>query len=87
MENPKLKRILEKVRPKTFFEELAEYGYLMQYVNEHMKDDFDNDNNFRLKIYDILFRYSKYPDTELNIYYLQHLNNSMNQFFAKVKDA
>lgn len=87
MKNPRLQRILEKVSPKTFFEDLAEYGYLMQYVNEFMPDEFENDSNFKMKVFGVLYKHSKYPDQGLNHYYLWHLNHSMNQFFEKVEDA
>ncbi|MDC1068912.1 hypothetical protein OAQ99_07115 [Candidatus Kapabacteria bacterium] len=82
--NPRLKRILEKVRAKTFFEDLAEYGYLMQYVNQFMKKEFDTDEKFKLKVFKILYQYSKYPDNELAVYYLSHLNEVMKSFTSKV---
>lgn len=85
--NPRLQRVLEKVRAKTFFEDLAEYGYLRQYINQFMKEEYENDVQFKLKIFKILYRYSKYPDNDLNLYYLEHLNNVMKTFSTEVKDA
>ncbi len=86
-ENPRLKRILEKVRPKTFFEDLAEYGYLMQYVDEFMKEKWDNEESFQIKILNILYEYSKYPSQELNLYYLWHFNHAMEIFSEEVKEV
>lgn len=85
--NPRLKRILEKVRAKTFFEDLAEYGYLRQYINQFMHDEYENDDQFKLKIFKILYKYSKYPDNDLMEYYLSHLDKVMNRFTEKVEDA
>ena len=83
--NPRLKRVLEKVRPKTFFEDLAEYGYLMQYIEEFMKDKWDNDNGFQIKILNILYEYAKYPTQELNHYYLWHFNHAMEIFSGEIQ--
>lgn len=84
--NPRLTRILEKVRPKTFFEDLAEYGYLRQYINEFMKQEYDTNEEFKLKIFKILYKYSKYPDKDLNQYYMYHLDKVLNVFTNKVAD-
>lgn len=83
--NPRLKKVLEKVRAKTFFEDLAEYGYLMQYVNQFMKKEFDEDEKFKLKIFKILYQYSKYPDNDLALYYLSHLQEAIHVFTDKVE--
>ncbi len=85
MADSKLERILQEVKPKTFFEDLAEFGYLMQYLHEFMKEKYDTDLDFRLRMYNIMYKHSKYPVQELNYYYLEHLNNVMNQFLKKTE--
>lgn len=85
MADPRLERILEKVKPKTLYEDLAEFGYLMQYLKEFMWETFENDPKFRERMFKILYEQSKYPVQELNHYYLQHLNNLMEQFLNKVE--
>lgn len=89
MSDSKLERILQQVKPKTFFEDLAEFGYLSKYLHEFMKEKYENDMAFRLRMFDIMYKHSKYPVQELNYYYLQHLENVMSQFLNKtdVKDA
>jgi hypothetical protein len=84
MADQRLERILEKVKPKTFFEDLAEYGYLMQYLREFMWEKFENDDEFRTRMFKIMYEHSKYPVQELNYYYLFHFNNVLEQFFKKV---
>ena len=85
--SPRLKRVLEKVRPKTFFEDLAEYGYLMQYIGEFLNDKWEEDEGFRIKIFNILIEHSKYPVNEVNEYYLWHLSNVLKQFQKRLGDA
>ena len=83
----RLKRILDKVSPKTFFEDLAEEGYLMQYIREFLNDKWEEDKDFRIKIFNILQSYSKYPVNDVNEYYLWHLNEALTQFNEKVENA
>lgn len=85
--SPRLKRVLDKVRPKTFFEDLAEYGYLMQYIGEFLKEKWDEDPDFRIKIIKILLKHSKYPSNEVNEYFLWHLSNVLKQFHERIGNA
>lgn len=85
MADAKLERILQEVKPKTFFEDLAEFGYLVKYLHEFMKEKYETDKDFRLRMYNIMYKHSKYPVQEMNLYYLEHLENVMSQFIKKTE--
>jgi len=81
----RLERMREKVRPKSYFEELAEGGFLMDYINEFLKEKFETDEEFRDEMLWILFKYSNTVVPEIELMYLQFLNMIMNNFTTKVK--
>jgi len=87
MKKEKLDRILQKVGPKTVKEDLAEYGYLLEWVNEFMKERYETDKDFKMEIYTILYNHSKRVEPELDIYFLEHLSYNLNNFLGKTENA
>jgi len=87
MKKEKLDRILEKVGPKTVKEDLAEFGYLLEWVNQFMKERFETDSEFKMEIYTILYKHSKRIEPELDIYFLEHLLFNIDHFLRKTNNA
>ena len=79
----KLQRILGNIKPKTYYEELAEYGYLAKYIDEFAKLEYNSDDEFREHILEILLKYSEDVIPEIEEIYLSELNHTLKDFFER----
>jgi|GEM_PF-774076 len=79
----RLQRILGKIKPKTYYEELAEYGYLAKYIDEFAKIEYNSDDEFREHILEILLKYSDDVIPEIEDIYLSELSDTLKAFIEK----
>lgn len=85
-DNPKtqkLQRILGSIKPKTYYEELAEYGYLAKYIDEFAKLEYNSDDEFREHILEILLKYSDDVIPEIEDIYLSEFSATLKNFIEK----
>lgn len=76
----KLLRIRKAVQPKTYLDELAENGMLDYYLNNFFKNKINTDVEFKEKIYDSYYNYSKDISENLEVYYLEEMCKSLSFF-------
>jgi hypothetical protein len=69
-----------RIQPKSFYAELAEMDALLDYVNEYMGDRFNNDNDFKDEIFQIIFENSKHIEPQLEVFLLERLIQSLSYF-------
>lgn len=79
----RLQRILSNIKPKTYYEELAEYGYLAKYIDEFARIEYNSDDEFREHILEILLKYSEDVIPEIEEIYLTQLSNTLKDFIEK----
>lgn len=79
-----IEKLRKQVSPTTFLQELAEAGYLYEYVTSFLSDDFLNDEKFRTEIFALLFQYSEEVVEELDVYFLEELNKMLENFIQKI---
>jgi hypothetical protein len=77
--------LLKEVGPVTHFEELAQDGHLLEYLNEFVQQRYQSDNRFRGDMFKLLYRYSQTPVEELDLYYLNHLSRTLEKFSLSTK--
>lgn len=75
-----IERLLQTVGPKTHFEDFAEDGHLLEYLNEFLLDRYTEDIPFRMEMFEILQRHTKVPIPEIEEYYLKFLSSTLNYF-------
>ena len=80
-----IEKLRLKVSPITFLEELAQGGYLYEYVLKFLKNDFENNETFRMEIFELLYKYSNVPIIDLDIYFLENLNTTLVEFLNKIQ--
>lgn len=73
----------KKLRPKTFYDEMAEYGYLDDYIRSVCADRFGEDKEFRNEIVDTLMIHSGNVVPEVEFYYLKKLRKSLDLFLKR----
>ena len=73
------------LKPKTFFDELAEYGFLIDFLKSRLTDKFSNDPKFRDEMYEILYKYSEQIVPEVEVLYLEKLCESLGFFLEYIK--
>ena len=73
-------KLIEQIKPQTFYDELANYGLLLDYVKKFFKEKFENDESFKTEIFKVLVKYSKDPVDEINLYFLKQLSSSLTLF-------
>lgn len=86
----KLRKIIEtheKVKPKTFLEELAEINELYEYILKYHKERFINDEMFRDEVFSLFYKYADKPMKEVDHYYLEKLIEHLEFFLEYTKDA
>lgn len=79
----RLQRILSNIKPKTYYEELAEYGYLAKYIDEFAKLEYNSDDEFREHILEVLLKYSDDVIPEIEEIYLRELSDTLQNFIDK----
>lgn len=83
-DNPQQKNL--DIKPRTYYEELAELGLLTELIRTNFKFDFNNDENFRLKMIDILYKKSPVPVPEIEKINLSYLCEAMSYFLEYNKE-
>lgn len=78
-----INRLLETVGPKTHFEDLAEEGHLLEYLNQFLDERYKTDIPFRIEMFKLLMKYTKVPVPEIELYYLKHLQNTLTLFLDR----
>jgi hypothetical protein len=82
-----VERLRQLVGPRSFLEDHAEDGNLRQYLEEFLKDRWENDWDFRIEMMMLMMKYAKEPVPELDFYYLEHLQNTMNIFMESIRNV
>jgi|GEM_PF-1165784 len=82
-----IERIKSQLTPITFLEELAQSGYLLEYVNKFMKNDYENKMSFREEIFILLQKYQEEPIDDIDIFYLEFLNFILINFNNKTTNV
>ncbi|MFY8159993.1 MAG: hypothetical protein ACOVNU_01560 [Candidatus Kapaibacteriota bacterium] len=80
-----IEKLRLKVSPITFLEELAQGGYLYEYVLKFLKNDFEQNEQFRIEVLELLYKYSSIPILELDVYFLEKLNDILLVFLNKIQ--
>lgn len=85
--NKKLRKekIDEMLKPKRFFDELAEYGFLLDFLKTRFADKFENDPDFRAEMYAILYNHSPTVVTDVEVVYLEKLCETLSYFLEFTK--
>lgn len=86
----KLKKIIDisdRLRPKTYLEELAEIDELYEYVFKYHKERFINDEEFRRRIFDLIYKYADKPMIEADVYYLEQMIEYLEYFLEYTKSC
>ncbi len=86
----KLERLLllkERIKPKTFFDELEEGGMLDHYINTYMPEQFTYDEKFQEDVLDLVFKKSSTLMPNIQEYILENLYNTLTAFQEEIKSA
>jgi len=79
---PSFKR---KIKPKRFYEELAEMGLLEDYLKYQQSEKYEKDIQFRNEMLDILYNKSSIAVTDIEIIHLEKLCESLSYFLEYIK--
>ncbi len=79
---PSFKR---KIKPKRFYEELAEMGLLEDYLKYQQSEKYENDIQFRNEMLEILYQKSIIAVTDIEIIHLEKLCESLSYFLEYIK--
>ncbi len=75
----------KKLRPFTFYEQLAADGLLEEYLQQFLNDKMEADDEFRDEMYEILLKYSESVVPELEKFYLEKLIENLSFFLEYTK--
>ncbi len=79
------KKLISMIQPKTIYAEMAEYGYLEEYLGTSLKDKYDSDPEFREEMFDVFLTYSKAPIPEIEHHYLEKICEGLSYFLEYTK--
>lgn len=79
------RNIDKNVKPRTYYQEIGEYGYLEEYLLEFQQKRMREDEKFRMEMYDLLQKFSEKPIVDIDSYYLEHLCRRMEYFLEYTK--
>ncbi len=87
-ENPEYKTAGKNhdIQPRTYYEELAELGLLNELIKTRFKFDFNNDENFRTKMLDILYKKSSVAVPEIEKINLSAVCEALSYFMEYNKE-
>ena len=74
------KRFKNAVKPKRFYEELAEWGILEEFLKTHLRELYTNDKIFREDMMEIFFRCSTEVIPDIEVFYLEQLCENLGFF-------
>lgn len=83
LEYKKLKSLLnlkEKIQPRTYLDDLAESGWMEIYLDNYSKDRIESDDDYKAKVYESIYKYSKDLNEDVEVYFLQKLIESLSFF-------
>ncbi len=75
----------KKIKPKRFYEELAEMGLLEDYLKYQQSEKYEKDIQFRNEMLDILYHKSIIAVTDIEIIHLEKLCESLSYFLEYIK--
>lgn len=79
------KNIQEKLKPRSFYVELAEMGLLEEFLKLQMRDEYENNPDFRREMLDILYKHSPNKVQDIEILHLEKLCESLSYFLEYTK--
>jgi hypothetical protein len=79
------KKKIESIQAKGFYEELAQFGMLEDFIKNNFRQKYENDQEFRDKILDIMRRNSQFIEPELEKEYLDKLIDSIEYFLENTR--
>lgn len=88
MDLEKLKILAQRklrIKPKTFYDQLAEEGILREYLLSYFREKYSNDTEFQEEMYEILYKHSKKEVPELEVYLLEQVVESLAYFLEYTK--
>lgn len=75
-----LSESINRIKPKRYYVELAEDGFLDEYLKQYFPERIIEDQDFRDEMYDLILEHSKQQVTSLEVYYLEKLCESLGYF-------
>ena len=75
----------EKIKPKRFYDDLAEYGYLEEFLKTRLKDQYKNDKQFREEMQKILVEKSPKPVVDIEVLFLEQLCENLGYYLEYIK--
>lgn len=78
-----LKRLLnikKKIKPETFYEQLAKDGLLIDYLKKFHADRLKEDKEFEREMFEIMLTHSEEPIVDVEKYYMEQLIKSLSYF-------
>ncbi|MDQ1266179.1 MAG: hypothetical protein QG635_1331 [Bacteroidota bacterium] len=80
-----LSKIRNRIKPVTYFDELAEIGALEDYLKTYFPDKYKNDKSFRQEMLGKLAKTAKKPVHDLEIHYLEKVCETLSYFLEYTK--
>lgn len=68
------------VRPRTFYQDLAESGSLFEFVQSNMNELYHSDPLFRKQILGIILQHAPATSTDFEVAMLQELSDALDAF-------
>lgn len=75
-----LLRRSKRLQPKTYLDVLAEQGWLDLYLDNYSKDRMQNDTEYKNRVYDAMYNYSKELNEDVEIYFLEQFVECLSYF-------
>ncbi len=73
-------KLKQRIRPRTYYDDLAELGVLEEYLHTLLSDKYNNDPAFREEMFETLLKHSRHPVPELEVHYLERICESLSYF-------
>lgn len=74
-----------KIKPKRFYDELAEYGYLEEFLKTRLKEHYKQDKQFREEMQEIMLNKSPDVVADIEVLYLENLCEHLGFFLEYIK--
>ncbi len=81
-----IERLKQLVKPKSIYQDLAEDGYLRDYINRFFSERIKKDAKFRDEMYSIMLKHSNKQIPEIDVFYLEKLGETLGFFLEYVKE-
>lgn len=73
------------VKPKRFYDELAEYGYLEEFLKTRLREHYREDKKFREEMQEIMLKKSPKVVPDIEVLYLENLCEHLGFFLEYIK--